>query len=128
MTKPATVLIVEDDPDLNSAYQLILSSAGYTILCAENGKQALEVIKKSGDPDIILLDLRMPVMDGMSATREIRQQMKTGNKPLPIIAMTAVTLPETVDEIMRSGMNDHIAKPVNLAALRKTLAHWLDRS
>ena len=70
----------------------------------------------------------MPVMDGMSATKKIRQQMKTGKKPLPIIAMTAVTLPETVEEIMRSGMNDHIAKPVNLAALRKTLAHWLDRS
>ena len=53
--------------------------------------------------------------------------MKMGKKPLPIIAMTAVTLPETVDEIIRSGMNDHISKPVSLAALRKKLSHWLNR-
>ena len=77
--------------------------------------------------DAILMDVYMPVMDGMSAAKEIRQRMKIGKKTLPIIAMTAVTLPETVDEIMRSGMNDHIAKPVNLAALRKKLAHWLNR-
>ena len=94
---------------------------------AHNGREAVRMALE-GSYDAILMDVYMPVMDGMSATKEIRRQMKTGKKPLPIIAMTAVTLPETVEEIMRSGMNDHIAKPVNLAGLRKTLAHWLGRS
>lgn len=64
-TEPATILIVEDDIDLNNAYQLILASAGHRVLKAENGREALARIKAEGDPDIILLDLRMPVMDGI---------------------------------------------------------------
>lgn len=65
MTKPARILIVEDDTDLNSAYKMILSSAGYEVSSAFNGKEALALIKEHGDPDIMFLDLRMPVMDGI---------------------------------------------------------------
>ncbi|HRK40507.1 MAG TPA: response regulator [Candidatus Saccharibacteria bacterium] len=65
MTKQASILIVEDDVDLNNAYKMILSSAGYDVTSALNGQEALASIKKAGDPDIMFLDLRMPVMDGI---------------------------------------------------------------
>lgn len=65
MTAAKTILIVEDDMALNEAYVTILQSAGYTVTCAENGQQALDSIAQNGDPDIIFLDLRMPIMDGI---------------------------------------------------------------
>lgn len=65
MTKQASILIVEDDVDLNSAYTMILNSAGYDVSSAFNGEEALAHIQKQGDPDIMFLDLRMPVMDGI---------------------------------------------------------------
>jgi CheY-like chemotaxis protein len=65
MSKQARILIVEDDIDLNGAYTMILSAAGYDVSSSHNGEEALEHIKKHGDPDIMFLDLRMPVMDGI---------------------------------------------------------------
>ena len=65
MTKAAKILIVEDDTDLNSAYNMILSSAGYDVESAHNGQEALAKIDEHGDPRIMFLDLRMPVMDGI---------------------------------------------------------------
>jgi two-component system sensor histidine kinase/response regulator len=61
----AAVLVVEDERDLNDAYKTILMSAGYEVTAAANGKEALEYIKENGDPKLILLDLRMPVIDGI---------------------------------------------------------------
>ena len=121
------ILLVDDEEEVTRILAKRLGRRGYECATAANGQLALNAMQDTAY-HIVIMDVKMPVMDGMSATREIRQQMKTGKKPLPIIAMTAVTLPETVEEIMRSGMNGHIAKPVNLAALRKTLAYWLDRS
>jgi CheY-like chemotaxis protein len=65
MPKTETILIVEDDADLNSAYKMILSSVGYDVASAFNGQEALDQIKEHGDPRIMFLDLRMPVMDGI---------------------------------------------------------------
>lgn len=65
MTKQPKLLIVEDDLDLNDAYQMILKSAGYSVAQAFNGEEALKYIDAHGDPDIIFLDLRMPVMNGI---------------------------------------------------------------
>lgn len=107
MTKPATVLIVEDDTDLNSAYQLILSSAGHNILCAENGKDALEVIKKHGTPDIILLDLRMPVMDGI----EFLKHYDAPKHPdVTIVVFSNYDAQKEVDEAYRLGAHRYVLK------------------
>lgn len=65
MPKPETILIVEDDADLNSAYKMILSSVGHDVSSAFNGQEALNLIQEHGDPRIMFLDLRMPVMDGI---------------------------------------------------------------
>ena len=65
-----SILLVEDDVDLCDAYQMILESSGYSVTTAHDGRQALDVINEKGDPDIIFLDLRMPVMDGLAFLRE----------------------------------------------------------
>jgi two-component system, OmpR family, alkaline phosphatase synthesis response regulator PhoP len=65
-----SILLVEDDVDLCDAYHMILESAGYSVITAHNGQQALDTISQKGDPDIIFLDLRMPVMDGLEFLRE----------------------------------------------------------
>lgn len=107
MTKVAKVLIVEDDVDLNGAYQLILSSAGHTILCAENGKQALDVIKKEGDPDIILLDLRMPVMDGI----EFLKHYDAPKHPdTTIVVFSNYDAQKEVDEAYQLGAHRYVLK------------------
>jgi two-component system alkaline phosphatase synthesis response regulator PhoP len=66
MSAKTKLLIVEDDTDLNNAYQIILSSAGYDVSTALNGKEALDLLERDGDPRIIFLDLRMPVMGGIN--------------------------------------------------------------
>ena len=107
MTKQATVLIVEDDTDLNSAYQLILTSAGHNVLCAENGKDALEVIKKHGTPDIILLDLRMPVMDGI----EFLKHYEAPKHPdVTIVVFSNYDAQKEVDEAYRLGAHRYVLK------------------
>lgn len=68
--KPTQILIVEDDKDLCDAYEIILTSSGYSVSVAANGEDALATIKSQGDPDIIFLDLRMPVLDGIGFLRE----------------------------------------------------------
>ena len=77
--------------------------------------------------DMIFMDVYMPVMDGLHATREIRRNLPKAphGKALPIIAMTAVAMPETMDEIMDSGMDDYLAKPFNLVTLRNKIVQWL---
>lgn len=65
-----SILLVEDDVDLCDAYHMILESAGYSVVIAHNGQEALDMISQKGDPDIIFLDLRMPVMDGLEFLRE----------------------------------------------------------
>lgn len=126
-TQNLRVLLVEDNEINQEIAKAMLRHLNIEHDLAQNGREAVRMVL-AGSYDAVLMDVYMPVMDGMSATKEIRNHAKIGKKPLPIIAMTAVTLPETVDEIMHSGMNDHIAKPVNLAALRKKLAYWLNLS
>lgn len=107
MTKSAKILIVEDDTDLNSAYQLILSSAGYEILCAENGKQALEVVKQDGDPDIILLDLRMPVMDGIDF---LKNYDAPKHPSVTIVVFSNYDAQKEVDEAYQLGAHRYVLK------------------
>ncbi|WP_298393874.1 response regulator [uncultured Azonexus sp.] len=83
-----------------------------------------EAAAANGEPfDVILLDMQMPVMDGYEATRRIREEL--GRNELPIIAMTANALAADRERCLACGMNDHIAKPIDIANLRSTLDHWL---
>ena len=75
--------------------------------------------------DLILMDIQMPVMDGYIATRMIRNMQRTDTKKLPIIAMTANAFPEDVEAAKASGMDEHIAKPLELDRLKEVLMKWL---
>ena len=86
------------------------------VIIVENGEKALEILAdKKQVVDVVLMDIQMPVMDGLTATRHIRQQKEFAN--LPIIAMTAHARQEDKDKSFAAGMNKHMAKPVNAKLL-----------
>jgi signal transduction histidine kinase/CheY-like chemotaxis protein/HPt (histidine-containing phosphotransfer) domain-containing protein len=119
----ARVLLVEDN-EMNQELALeLLENAGITVLLATNGQEALDILGNDGNFDGILMDCQMPVMDGYTATRAIR-----GNpafKDMPIIAMTANAMAGDKDKVIEAGMNDHIAKPLNVDQMFATLARWI---
>jgi signal transduction histidine kinase/DNA-binding response OmpR family regulator/HPt (histidine-containing phosphotransfer) domain-containing protein len=118
----AHILLVEDNA-LNQELALeLLESNGLHVKVANNGLQALEQLKLS-DFDGVLMDLQMPVMDGLEATRKIRQQTKFEH--LPIIAMTANAMVGDKEKVLEAGMNDHIAKPINVTQMFKTMSQWI---
>lgn len=130
ITHPGRVrlLLVEDNEINQEVATAMLHQLGLACDLACNGQQAVEMIMET-DYDLILMDVHMPVMDGLTASQHIRQQqaVRRPQKNLPIIAMTAATLPDNIDEILDAGMDDHISKPFNISILRKKLAYWLAR-
>lgn len=122
------LLLVEDNEINQEVATAMLHQLGLACDLACNGQQAVDMIMET-DYDLILMDVHMPVMDGLTASQHIRQQqaVRRPQKNLPIIAMTAATLPDNIDEILDAGMDDHISKPFNISILRKKLAYWLAR-
>lgn len=123
----STILLVEDN-DLNIELgQDILCDEGATVICARNGKEALEIFEKS-EPysiDVILMDIRMPVMDGYQATMHIRKLKREDAVKVPIIAVSANAFEEDVLKSIRNGMNGHVAKPINVDELKKLLKTFI---
>ncbi|MDP2076621.1 MAG: response regulator, partial [Sulfuricurvum sp.] len=118
----AHVLLVEDN-EINMELALEqLQDAGIKVDVAVNGAQAVEKIKHT-DYDGVLMDCQMPIMDGFEATRQIRKDERFKN--LPILAMTANAMAGDKEKCIESGMNDHIPKPINVAQLFLTMAHWI---
>ncbi len=122
-----SILVAEDNEINVEILRAMLRQLGFECDVAPNGKEALRMAMDT-PYDIVLMDVNMPVMDGLTATREMRNKLpQTANKKdLPIIALTAATLPDNIAEIINAGMNDHIAKPFSLETLRKKLAAWLN--
>jgi two-component system sensor histidine kinase/response regulator len=116
------VLLVEDNELNQEVAKALLEHAGLVVEVAENGARALDAIR-SQRFDLVLMDMHMPVMDGLTATRTIRAQ--PGFEQLPIIAMTANVLPEDRERCRQAGMNDHIAKPIEPEDLIATLLAWV---
>ncbi|MDO9478838.1 MAG: response regulator, partial [Pseudohongiella sp.] len=124
--QPLTILLVEDNPMNQMLAVKILQNDGHIVDVADNG---LEALQKTGqrEYDLILMDLQMPVMDGLEATRRIRESEQHTGKHLPVIAMTAHALPEVKDSCIEAGMDDYIAKPVRRADLIAVLTLTADR-
>ncbi|MDP1630371.1 MAG: ATP-binding protein [Caulobacter sp.] len=122
----ARVLVVDDHAINRQVAQLMLGAAGFEVTTADNGALALEAIK-AGDFDLVLMDIHMPVMDGLTACRAIRALDGPASR-IPVIAMTAAAMPEDIDRCFAAGMSDHITKPIRIEELQKKTTEHLARA
>lgn len=119
----AAVLVAEDDPVGQEVLRSFLESARLKVDLAENGAQAVEKAMRN-DYALILMDMQMPVMNGIEATRAIRANRALNQ--MPIIAVTANAFDADRARCLEAGMNDHLGKPVNPATLYRTVLKWMD--
>lgn len=119
----ARILLVDDHPMNREIGVALLLLAGCKVDIAENGQQAVEAAAV-GEYDMILMDIHMPLMDGLAATRAIRALHSPASK-IPIIAMSADALPQQVERCYAAGMVDHIAKPIQREVLYAKVDRWL---
>lgn len=119
------IILAEDDPVNQLVSQAVLSQMGLQVQIAENGAELLRLME-TDEPDLILMDCMMPVMDGYEATRRIRERENKENLPrIPIIALTANALQSDREKCLAAGMDDYISKPFNANDMNKTLQSWL---
>lgn len=120
------VLLAEDNELNMEIAEFVLESAGANVIKAFNGKEALEIFKasKTGEIDVILMDVMMPVMDGLEAARYIRWSNKENARDIPIIAMTANAFTEDRRRVLEAGMNEHLAKPLESEVLIEMIAKY----
>ncbi len=117
------VLVAEDNSSNQLLISILLEKLNCTCTIANNGQEALEALASGGKFDVVLMDMQMPVMDGINATIAIRALPGLAGK-LPIIALTADAMNGVRDKVLDAGMNDYLSKPIDVRALTKALAHW----
>ena len=117
------ILLVEDNELNMEIAEFLLEDEGAVLTKAWNGQEAVDIFKNSPDGtfDVILMDIMMPVMDGLAATRTIRGLMREEAERIPIIAMTANAFEEDRKRSMEAGMNGHVAKPLDMQEILKTI-------
>ncbi len=118
------ILLADDEPINREIAQMLLEDVGLQIDLAEDGRQGVERAR-SGSYAAILMDMQMPVLDGLEATRQIRQL--PGHRETPILAMTANAFADNRDHCFEAGMNDFISKPVAPKILYETLLKWFEK-
>ena len=119
------VLVVDDNAINQMVAEAVLTKLDYSVEIASNGKLAVELIKRSSF-DLVFMDLQMPVMGGIEATRLIRNQQTNSNTgKLPIIAMTANAMEDDREECISAGMDDYITKPINKESVARIIEKWL---
>ncbi len=120
---PLKLLLAEDNPVNRKLAKVILTMAGYSLDIVNNGKEAVETYTRSPEEfDAILMDIQMPEMDGLTATRKIRQ---AGHNSIPIIAMTANAMKGDREICLEAGMTDYITKPIKREIVYSVLEKWL---
>jgi signal transduction histidine kinase/CheY-like chemotaxis protein len=120
-----TVLIAEDDVRNIFALTKLLEPHGAQVTVARNGREALEMLERAASPDLVLMDVMMPEMDGLEAIRKIRIQERWAK--LPIIALTAKAMPDDRDSCLQAGASDYISKPLNADVLLSLVRVWMSR-
>lgn len=123
LSRSGSRILVVDDNEVNLTVATdLLTGEGFRVETASNGKEAVEKTLRQ-NYDLILMDMQMPVMDGLRATQEIRAH--TGVKQLPIIALTANAMLEEIEKCRAAGMDDYLAKPIEPKKLFETLLKWI---
>ncbi len=119
----AHLLLVEDNQINQIIAEELLKQVGYTLDIANNGQEALDMLETK-HYDLVFMDIQMPIMDGLTATQKIRENPKFTK--LPIIAMSAHAMTGDKEKSLKTGMNDHITKPISPDVLYNTLTYWLN--
>ncbi len=120
MTK--LILIVEDAPRNLTLLRDLLQVSGYKTIEATDGKQGVE-LAKSKKPDLILMDVQMPKMDGLEATRILKADATTSN--IPVLALTSYAMKGDKERILEAGCDGYLAKPIDIKELLKIVAEYL---
>ncbi|MEK7341940.1 MAG: response regulator [Candidatus Binatota bacterium] len=118
MASKKKILVVEDNEDNREIFVFRLQQLDFEVIVASNGKEALEIASRS-KPDLIFMDLRMPVMDGWEATRALRQT--EWGRDLPVIAVTAHAMKEEREKALNAGCDEFILKPVDYSIIQRTI-------
>lgn len=118
-----TILIVEDNGDNRLTLSAILSENGYTILFAEDGREGVSKAY-SVQPDLILMDIQLPILSGIEAVKQIKSSKKTSS--IPVIAITAKAMKGDKEEFLEAGFDDYLPKPVNPAELKSLVTHHIE--
>ena len=120
------ILLAEDNELNMEIAEFLLTNAGAEIIRTSNGKEAVEAFAKSGvgEVNVILMDIMMPVMDGLEATREIRTMNRSDASAVVIIAMTANAFTEDKTKALKSGMDDYLTKPLESEKLIRALSRY----
>jgi PAS domain S-box-containing protein len=119
---PRRILVADDNGVNQLVVGNLLTRDGHEVVMVENGRQAVEALR-NGSFDLVLMDMQMPVMDGIEATRAIRA-LPTPTGDVPIVALTANAMAEQAERCRDAGMNAHLAKPVDRVLLRRAIARW----
>jgi len=125
--KDSRILLVEDNEINQQIAQELLTDAGLIVDIAENGKISVEILNSKTNSsyyDLVLMDLQMPIMDGFTATKEIRK--KYSKTELPIIAMTADAMYGVEEKVIEIGMNDYLSKPINIEDVFMKILKWIN--
>ena len=121
------LLLVEDNAVNRELIRTMLEPFGIGVETANDGVAGVEAMRQ-GHYDLVLMDVQMPIMDGLTATREIRAMEGARGAATPIVAMTANVLPEQIANCLAAGMDDHLGKPINPTKLLETVARWSGRT
>ena len=122
-TNKRTIMVVDDNESLRRFTAMLLEKQGFDVVQKEDGQQALDALD-SDEIDLILMDIEMPIMDGVEASRRIRSANKASSS-VPIIAHTGDSSPVTLEKMESSGMSDFIVKPADKNRLFDKIAHWI---
>jgi len=120
----ATILIAEDDEDNRFTLQVLLEMRGYHVLTAADGHEAIGIAKRER-PDLILMDLRMPLLNGLAATRQLRQHGDARLRQIPILALSAYDPAQHRAVAVAAGCNDYVTKPIDYDRLEKLIETFL---
>ena len=120
------IVVAEDNIVNQAVISELLSALGYKFVIAEDGEKAVELVD-THTPEIVLMDISMPNMNGLEATDEIRRRDKEKNRKTIIIGLSANALKSDRDECIEAGMDDYLTKPIDLARLQEGISKWSDR-
>ncbi len=128
ITAGRKILVADDHPINQKLLVGMLEKTGFQVLKASDGYEVIKLFQENPDTDLILMDVHMPGLNGLEATRRIRSEFNTKQAAVPIIAVTASVMSSDVEAIRKAGMNDHISKPFTVGELKERISEYLVES